>query len=119
MTHTTEDREYTREEMREACRNNYNAGFLKGKESQITTGRCASCAHWQREWGYSKEWEFGSATGLCTAFGSRKHSPHGDELKKMAFPFQGGEQFMGSLATRPEFGCVVWEARPAGEISAP
>lgn len=35
-SHTTEDREYTREEMREACRNNYNAGFREGKKSQTT-----------------------------------------------------------------------------------
>lgn len=74
-----------------------------------TTGRCVSCRHWQRTWWPSDEWEFGAETGCCGALGSRKHSPVGDELNKLAFPLQPSESIMGSLITRPEFGCVLWE----------
>jgi hypothetical protein len=79
------------------------------KATNSTTGRCVSCRHWKREWWPSKEWEFGPETGGCDAFGSRKHSPEGDELKRLAFPLQPSEGIMGRLITRPEFGCVVWE----------
>ena len=32
---TTDEREYTREEMREACRNNYNAALLEARLTAI------------------------------------------------------------------------------------
>jgi hypothetical protein len=34
-SNTTEVREYTREEMREACRNNYNAALLEARLAAI------------------------------------------------------------------------------------
>ena len=35
MTRTSSKREYTREEMREACRNNYNAALLEARLAAI------------------------------------------------------------------------------------
>jgi hypothetical protein len=44
MTHTTGDREYTREEMREACRNNYNAG----RQASLRSCQTQAPRLWQR-----------------------------------------------------------------------
>jgi hypothetical protein len=38
-SNTTEVREYTREEMREACRNNYNAALLEARLTAIEMAR--------------------------------------------------------------------------------
>ena len=88
------------------------------KPAQATTGRCATCRHWDAE-PHSENMQVHRCRRVLEWWEATSWDDDGERVWKpeaadvLAFT-NDGSSYRADLLTRPEFGCVMWEASDAG-----